>query len=186
MSECTNNKTDGAVTSPSQPSPSEATAALLRQLLVGDALTRIEQRFEALENRIEKQCDQVMQDLHSTIVMFEQFTHQELRGFAERISAEERSRHAAITSVREEFERGIDHFEGLVQILRSVTLQSHNELREQVHQFSQTVQKGTDKKISRTNLLIEKTREEVKSHRVDRSTLASLLAQVAQQIDAAD
>lgn len=160
----------------------ESQLQLLRELLVAPVVKKLESRLGSLEHHVQRTLEAFTRDVRGTLEMYERYVQEELDSLNQRMRDEGRLRAEAGSDLRSEFERHVNYFEGLLTGLRSSISQTERLLREEVRTISKNIDQGSRDRASQTNLIIEKTREEVRSHHLDRVAVASLLAEVSRQI----
>ena len=154
----------------------------LRSIVVGPELTRVQDLIHTVSAQLEKRIQSISKDIQTSIEMLDNTLRADLRRLEERIEAEESGRSSSFSSLRSEVDDLRAATDGATRTLHSGLSALSNEVHESIQEHLGAIKRVTQEEAQRTNLKIEKTREDVLSDKIDRSTVACVLSEVAQRL----
>jgi hypothetical protein len=155
----------------------------VRDILFGSQVREFEQRFLHLEERLMQECRGIREDTKKRLDALENCLKQEVTFLSERIRNEQNNRDAAIQIV-------VNDSKVLNASLQSRLIQfdeqlnrSQLELREQLLEQSQTLHNEIREKYEEITALLQRESEQLRHEKTDRSTLATLLNELALRLN---
>ncbi len=150
----------------------------IRDILFGNNMNEYEKRFELLENKLAQSIIENKQELNKKLSVIDFFIKKELKKFNEKLKEEQET--------REEFDKKLlassEEMEQTLKQFKQIT--KDNLLEDKAH--FQEITKGLSEQISslKQNLQerIEQNNNQLQTNKVDRSSLAIMLNDLAYKI----
>jgi DNA anti-recombination protein RmuC len=155
----------------------------VRDILFGNQVREFEQRFLRLEERLMQECSQMREDTKKRLDALENYFKQEVTSLSERVRNEQSNRDAAIKVVVNESRTMNASLQSrLIQFDEQVN-RSQSELREQLLEQSKALHHEIREKYEELNTLLQRESEQLRQQKTDRSTLATLLNELALRLN---
>jgi DNA anti-recombination protein RmuC len=151
----------------------------VRDILFGNQVRDFEQRFLRLEERLMQECSAIREDNKKRLDAIEGYFKQEVSSLNERIKNEQNNRDAAIKTVVNESKNVSTSLQSRLTQLDEQVNRSQSELREQILEQSKTLHDEIREKYEEIVVLLQRESEELRHQKTDRSTLATLLNDLA-------
>lgn len=155
----------------------------VRDILFGNQVREFEQRFLRLEERLMQECSGIREDTKKRLDALENYFKQEATSLSDRIRNEQNNRDAAIQTVTNESKTVNASLQSrLIQFDEQLN-RSQSELREQLLEQSKSLHDEIREKYEEITALLQRESEELRHQKTDRSTLATLLNELALRLN---
>jgi DUF438 domain-containing protein len=151
----------------------------VRDILFGNQVRDFEQRFSRLEERLMQECSGIREDTKKRLDAIEGYFKQEVTSLNERIKSEQNNRDIAIQTITSESKNVSASLQSRLTQLDEQVNRSQSELREQILEQSKTLHDEIREKYEEILVLLQRESEELRHQKTDRSTLATLLNDLA-------
>ncbi|MGD1872843.1 MAG: hypothetical protein ACFB02_07290 [Mastigocoleus sp.] len=155
----------------------------VRDILFGNQMRDIEDRFSSLENRLMDECNSLRNETRKRLDVLENYIKQEVDSIADRLKKEQQERQESLNSLVQEYKSSNISLEKKLSQLEEKVNNEQRELREQVLHQSQTLQDDILQKYQEILHLVQTEGKDIRQQKTDRSTLAALFADLAVQIN---
>jgi hypothetical protein len=155
----------------------------VRDILFGSQVREFEQRFLHLEERLMQECRGIREDTKKRLDALENSLKQEVTFLSERIRNEQNNRDAAIQIVVNDSKVVNASLQSRLTQFDEQLNRSQLELREQLLEQSQTLHNEIREKYEEITALLQRESEQLRHEKTDRSTLATLLNELALRLN---
>jgi L-2-hydroxyglutarate oxidase LhgO len=151
----------------------------VRDILFGNQMRDVENKFTRLEERLLKECINLREDTKKRLDSIEDYIKQEVQSLSQRIANEQGSRDEGIQVLVEEHKRTTTALERkLAQLDENITT-NQRDLRDQILNQSKNLQNDILQKYEEILAALQRESEDLRQAKTDRSTLANLLSEMA-------
>lgn len=175
-------KADGMDEASVRDLPSGANIDKIRSILFGQQMRDYDTRFVRLEERVARELVEVREETRRRADEIEAYLHKEVEALSARLRAEHDGRVEALRDAHAGLEQLGKTLEQRTQRLDDSLERSHREFRQQLHEQG----KGLGDKIRENHnevaRLLEQEVAKLRSGKVDRTALASMLGDLAARI----
>lgn len=160
----------------------------IRDILFGRQMRDYEQRFQRLEDSFRQELAALREDLRAQLETLEQHFTRELAAAGAALDREVRDRHADVRGLGEDLRKASDETRARLSDLETDLDGRATELREQILDRADALARDAQARDERLSGELAAATRELRTIKVDRGTLAQLLADVAMRIsdDAGD
>lgn len=151
----------------------------VRDILFGNQVRDIDTRFSRLEERLIKECTSLRDETRSRLDSLENYIKQEVESLANQIKNEHGDRDRTIKLLRDETLTIKSTLEEQISQVDEYANRSQRELREQLFNQSKSLQDALAQKYEEMIALLEREAKDLRHQKTDRSTLATLLNEMA-------
>jgi hypothetical protein len=155
----------------------------VRDILFGNQVREFEQRFLRLEERLMQECSGIREDTKKRLDALENYFKQEATSLSDRIRNEQNNRDAAIQTVTNENKIVNTSLQSRLIEFDEQLNRSQSELREQLLEQSKSLHDEIREKYEEITALLQRESEELHHRKTDRSTLATLLNELALRLN---
>ncbi|AFZ00385.1 hypothetical protein [Calothrix sp. PCC 6303] len=155
----------------------------VRDILFGSQVREFEQRFLHLEERLMQECSGIREDTRKRLDALENYFKQEVSSLSERIRNEQNNRDAAIQIAVNEAKTMNASLQSRLTQFDDQVNRSQSELREQLLEQSKTLHNEIREKYEEITTLLQRESEQLRHQKTDRSTLATLLNELALRLN---
>ena len=163
--------------------PAGASVEKIRDILFGSQIKNYETRFARLEETVARESSDLKDTLKRRCDSLEGFFRKETEALAARIKSERDERTEALRTAAHDLKSASDTLGKKLQELDSKTAESQSELRRELMSESRKLVEEIRQRHDDLKALLEKRVAELRYEKVDRTVLASLLGDVALQLN---
>jgi len=155
----------------------------VRDILFGSQIRESDRRFVRIEERLVQETTELKDEVRKRLSMLETFVKQELESLADRISSESQERSDAGKDLSRELREMSKTFEKKTGQLEDHTCKVQRELRQQLLEQQHAIREEIRQKVDDVLLRLGRESTEIRSDKLDRSMLATLLTEVAMRLN---
>lgn len=155
----------------------------IRDILFGDRMREYEKRFSRLEERLVKDYSELREDTKKRLENLESYIKNEVNSLTERVNHEPVKRDEAVKELSQELKNLIDSLNKKIIQLDEQANQNQRNLRQQILELSKSIDEDLRKKSEELLVKLELEAQELRSEKTDRSTLATLFAELAMRLN---
>jgi len=155
----------------------------VRDILFGSQIRESDRRFSRIEERLLQETSELKDEVRKRLSMLETFVKQELESLADRISSESQERSDATKDISRELREMGKAFEKKTGQLEDHTGKVQRDLRQQLLEQQQAVREEIRQKVDDVLARLSRESTEIRSDKLDRSMLATLLTEVAMRLN---
>lgn len=176
------------VAAPVEPKPAAAPVSSddltrVREILVGAQMRGVEHRFSAFEEKLSRELSQMHAQMREEIRALERVVKNEVNAVSERMSAEQHDRREGSQKLHQEMEALGHELDKKLGSLDMRTNKAQRDLREQLLAQSNLLSDTMKQRHEEMSAALAEGLASVRSASANRSKLAGLLKNVAEQID---
>jgi hypothetical protein len=154
----------------------------VRDILFGTQLREFERRFARLEERMLKDTNDLKEDMKTRLDALESYARKENESLADQIRAEQQDRLESSGNLSRELQETAKSLERRTTTLDEQLARSQRELRQQILEQQQRLSDDIRKKMDDVLARLARETNALRSEKADRTTLASLLTEMAMHL----
>lgn len=151
----------------------------IRDILFGAQMRDYERKFARLEERILKEVTRLREETTKRFEALENHINKEVESLIDGLKAEQTGRKELAEELSAELQKTAETFEKKRTKLEDQLGKSATDLGQQILDQSKTLSDDIRKKIDETMEALDQAARELRDEKVDRSTLADLLTEIA-------
>lgn len=155
----------------------------VRDILFGGQMRDYEKRFNRLEDRLITECTSLREDVKKRLDSLEMYIKQEVEALNEGLKTEQLQRDEITKEIAQEVKDTAKSLEKKLGQLDEQSNQRQRELRQQILDQSKSLDDDMRQKYESILSIFNREAQELRTDKIDRSTLAALLTQVAMQLN---
>jgi hypothetical protein len=156
----------------------------IRDLLFGDQVRDSERRMSRLEERLVKEYTELKEDTRRRLDALELFMKKEMELLGEQLKAAQMAREESLGALSQALRDAVKTFDKKANQLDEQTGKAQRELRQQIMEQSKTLRDEFLEKSHELSESLSRAVQELRLEKTDRSTLATLLMEVAVRLNA--
>ncbi|GAB1539664.1 hypothetical protein NUACC21_23310 [Scytonema sp. NUACC21] len=153
--------------------------AKVREILFGNQMRELEKRFIRLEERLARECGELREETRKRLDSLETYVKNEVESLTERIKSEQGERGEVLKALAEDNRKITTSLEKRLLQFEEQTNSNQRETREQILNQSKSLQDDIRQKYEEIIALLQRETQEIRIEKTDRSTLATLLSELA-------
>lgn len=154
----------------------------VRDILFGGQMREFERRFARLEERLVRETNDLKEDLKKRLDALEIYARKETESLADQIKGEHEDRTESHADLSRELKEMAKQFERRTGALDDQLSKSQRELRQQMLEQHQRLTDDMRQKVEDVLATLARKTEELRTDKVDRAALASLLTEMAMRL----
>ncbi|MBT8363523.1 MAG: hypothetical protein KJP23_02380 [Deltaproteobacteria bacterium] len=151
----------------------------IRDIIFGNQMRDYETRFARLEQRLLKEISDLRDETGKRFDSFELYVNKELESLGERLKAEQDLRAELDKKLSGEIKDASRSLSKNIDRLAEVQSNDSRELRQQLLELNKNISAEIRKKGEESFQALDQTAEELRADKVDRSSLAEILMEIA-------
>jgi NTP pyrophosphatase (non-canonical NTP hydrolase) len=155
----------------------------IRDILFGNQVRDHERRFNRLEERLIKEAGDARDDSRRRFDTLESYVKKEFESLLGRMQAEHEERTQALVKLERDLQQLADSLGKKLAQLDEHSSKSHREVREQILEQSKNLSDEIGRKHEEVSASLAREAEDLRQHKLDRASLASLLAELSLRIN---
>ena len=169
-------------TAPEEDGQAPGNVDQIRDILFGNQMRDYERRFQRLEESLRKEVADLRTDTRSQLEALEQHLRNELTDVRANLTRESKDRVDAVRKVTEDLQKqGEETYQRIREVESDLDARAA-ELRDQILAQSKALAEDIQSRDERLSTELSETANELRESKVDRSSLAQLLVEVAMRI----
>lgn len=180
-------QTDGEAQSPAtngaSVQPDMGNIDKIREILFGGNMREYDRRFSRVEEQLVKESFELREDTRKRFEALEAFIKAELTALTERLQAEQRTRDDAVSGLWRGVQESSQALSAKLGEAQEQTARAHSELRQQILSQSKDLNEEMRRKQDDVMTLIQREVADLNHGKTDRSTLATLLTEMAMRLN---
>lgn len=154
----------------------------IRDILFGNQMRDYERKFTRLEERIMKEVTRLREESDKRFDDLETYLNKEVESISMRLNNEQKARSEAEKLLGDEMSKSFKLLEQKLTDMDNQFSDTTRELRQQILDQSKILSSEISKKYDETNQTLERSAEELREEKMDRTALSSLLTELAIRI----
>ena len=155
----------------------------IREILFGGNMREYDRRFSRVEEQLVKESFELREDTRKRFEALEAFIKAELTALTERLQAEQRTRDDAVSGLWRGVQESSQALSAKLGEAQEQTARAHSELRQQILSQSKDLNEEMRRKQDDVMTLIQREVADLNHGKTDRSTLATLLTEMAMRLN---
>ncbi len=154
----------------------------IRDILFGNQMRDYERKFTRLEERIMKEVTRLREESDKRFDDLETYLNKEVESISVRLNNEQKARSESEKLLGDEMSKSFKVLEQKLTDMDNQFSDTTRELRQQILDQSKILSAEIGKKYDETNQTLERSAEELREEKMDRTALSSLLTELAIRI----
>ena len=154
----------------------------IRDILFGVQVRDFERRFSKLEEKIDKDLDDLKQDTRDQLNKLEELMTKEVNALTDKIYEEQDLRGDALKKLTSDLQNASRDLEKQITKLGEKTAKNESEIRTQILDESKALTDTIQKKQDETLASLKKEATELRDDKADRAALADLFTEMAMRL----
>ena len=155
----------------------------IREILFGGHMRDYDRRFSRVEEQLVKESLELREDTRKRFEALEAFVKAELTALNDRLLAEQRTRDDAVSGLWRGVHESSQALSAKLAEAQEQTARAHSELRQQILSQSKDLNDEMRRKQDEVTALIQREVAELNHGKTDRSSLATLLTEMAMRLN---
>lgn len=180
-------QTDGEAQSPAtngaSVQPDMGNIDKIREILFGGNMREYDRRFSRVEEQLVKESFELREDTRKRFEALEAFIKAELTALTERLQAEQRTRDDAVSGLWRGVQESSQALSAKLGEAQEQTARAHSELRQQILSQSKDLNEEMRRRQDDVMTLIQREVADLNHGKTDRSSLATLLTEMAMRLN---
>lgn len=151
----------------------------IRDIIFGNQMRDYERQFKRLENRILKEVTTLREETLKRFDVLETYLNKEVESLNDAVKTEKTDRKLSAKDLTNQLNKLSKATEQKTTKLENQIVEKNRDLRQQLLDQSKSLTDDLRKKYIETTEAVENAAEDLRSEKVDRSTLAELLTEMA-------
>ncbi|MBF2066377.1 MAG: hypothetical protein IGS39_18450 [Calothrix sp. C42_A2020_038] len=151
----------------------------VRDILFGNQMREVEKKITRLEERVLRECTTLREDTKKRLDNIENYIKQEIESLSNRVVNEQNRREEGLQALVEDNKKITATLEKQLTQLDESINKNQRDLRDQILNQSKNLQNEVLQKYEELLAALRRESEELRHAKTDRSTLASLLSELA-------
>lgn len=165
------------------PQPDIGNIDKIREILFGGQMRDYEKRFTRVEDKLTKESLDLREDTGKRFEILEKFIKAEFATVADRLQAEHRTRDEAVQSLWRGVHELVQTMNAKVTELQEQSARAQSDLRQQILTQSKDLSNEIRQKQEEITVLLQREVAELNHDKTDRSSLATLLTEMALRLN---
>lgn len=154
----------------------------IRDILFGSQSRDFERRFIKLEDRINKEINEMRDENRRKLDALEEFIKNEVKSLTERLVNEQNTRVDADKEIFSELKDLSHNLDKKITGINEQTAKSESEIRQQILNQSKNLTDEIHKRHNDIKILLENQSNEIRDDKADKSALAELFAEMSMRL----
>jgi len=155
----------------------------IREILFGGHMRDYDRRFSRVEEQLVKDSLELREDTRKRFEALEAFVKAEFAALTDRLQAEQRTRDDAVSGLWRGVHESSQALSAKVGEAQEQTARAHSELRQQILSQSKDLNDEMRRKQDEVTALIQREVADLNHGKTDRSSLATLLTEMAMRLN---
>lgn len=155
----------------------------VRDILFGTQMRDYEKRFNRLEERLVKECANLRDETRKRLDSLEMYIKQEVESLTERLKKQQAEQDEAVKELAQEHKDTTKSLEKKIGQLDEQATKSDRDLRQQILNQSKSLDDEIRQKYEEILAVLEREAKQLRTDKTDRSTLATLFAELAMRMN---
>jgi hypothetical protein len=155
----------------------------IREILFGGNMREYDRRFSRVEEQLVKESLELREDTRKRFEALEAFVKAELAALTDRLQAEQRTRDDAVSGLWRGVQESSQALSGKLGEAQEQTARAHSELRQQILAQSKDLNEEMRRRQDDVMALIQREVADLNHGKTDRSSLATLLTEMAMRLN---
>lgn len=155
----------------------------IREILFGGNMRDYDRRFSRVEEQLLKESLELREDTRKRFEALEAFVKAELAALTDRLQAEQRTRDEVVSGLWRGVHESSQALSAKLGEAQEQTARAHSELRQQILSQSKDLNDELRRKQDEVRALIEREVADLNHGKTDRSSLATLLTEMATRLN---
>ncbi len=155
----------------------------IRDILFGAQMREYEKRFSRLEERIFKEVNELRDESKKRFESLENYFKREAESLSARVKSEQEDRNESVQKVLGDLKDTTTTFEKRVNQLNQQVGKEASDLRQQILDQSKNLSDSIREKNDESSAQLRKLAQELRTDKVDRTSLSELLVQMAMHLN---
>jgi len=155
----------------------------IREILFGGHMRDYDRRFSRVEEQLIKESLELREDTRKRFEALEAFVKAEFAALTDRLQAEQRNRDDAVSGLWRGINESSQALSTKLGEAQEHTLRAHSQLRQQILSQSQDLSDEMRRKQDEITALIQREVADLNHGKTDRSSLATLLTEMAMRLN---
>ena len=155
----------------------------IRDILFGVQVRDFEKRFSKLEEKFQKEIEDLRGDTREQLDKLETYIGKEIGALTDKIYEEQDLRSDAVKKVTEDLQKATNDLEKTINKLGEKTTKNETEIRTQILDESKSLNDSIQKKHDEMSASLKKESEELRDEKTDRAALADLFTEMAMRLN---
>ena len=155
----------------------------VRDILFGTQMRDYEKRFNRLEERLVKECANLRDETRKRLDSLEMYIQQEVESLTERLKNQQAEQDEAVKELAQEHKDTTKSLEKKIAQLDEQATKSDRDLRQQILNQSKSLDDEIRQKYEEILAVLEREAKQLRTDKTDRSTLATLFAELAMRMN---
>lgn len=155
----------------------------IRDILFGGHMRDYDRRFTRVEEQLVKESLELREDTKKRFEALEAFVKAELAALADRLQAEQRTRDDAVSGLWRGVHESSQALSAKLGEAQEQTARAHSELRQQILSQSKDLNDEMRRRQDDVTALIQREVADLNHGKTDRSSLATLLTEMAMRLN---
>jgi hypothetical protein len=155
----------------------------VRDILFGVQVREFERKFSKLEQKFEKEVENLRNETREKLDKLEAFMGKEVNALTDKIYVEQDERGDAFKKMTTEMQNSARDLEKQISKLAENTAKNETDIRAQILDQSKTMSDSIQKKQEEVMFSLEKEAAELRDDKADRAALADLFTEMAMRLN---
>lgn len=155
----------------------------IRDILFGVQMRDYDRRFSRVEEQLVKESLELREDTRKRFEALEAFVKAELAALSDRLQAEQRTRDDSVSGLWRGVQESSQALNAKLGEAQEQTARAHSELRQQILSQSKDLNDEMRRRQDDVTALIQREVAELNHGKTDRSSLATLLTEMAMRLN---
>ena len=155
----------------------------IREILFGGHMRDYDRRFSRVEEQLVKESLDLREDTRKRFEALEAFVKAEFAALTDRLQAEQRTRDDAVSGLWRGVQESSQTLSAKLGEAQEQTARAHSELRQQILSQSKDLNDEMRRKQDEVTALIQREVADLNHGKTDRSSLATLLTEMAMRLN---
>ena len=155
----------------------------IREILFGGHMRDYDRRFSRVEEQLVKESLELREDTRKRFEALEAFVKAELTALNDRLQAEQRTRDDAVSGLWRGVHESSQALSAKLGEAQEQTARAHSELRQQILSQSKDLNDEMRRRQDEVTALIQREVADLNHGKTDRSSLATLLTEMAMRLN---
>ena len=159
--------------------PDPGSVDKIRDIIFGNQMRDYNKRFANLEDRILKEIKDLRDETKNRLDTMQSYIQKEIDSLSDRLNAEQKLRTESFEKVTNEFKAETKSISESIELLANQQSQDARDLRQQLLEQSKSFSNEIIKKHEESSSALDRSFQELRADKVERSTFAELLMEMA-------
>ena len=158
----------------------------IRDILFGGQMREYERRFARIEERLGQEMAMLKEDLRTQMEILGNYVKKEFSALSEQMFSEQQKREHTADTLNDQIKKTAGEFKEKLSHLEVETDKNLREIRHAMLEQAKTLMEDLERKVGAASTAMAQVQKELRSEKMDRTTLANLFNEIAMRISDED